>query len=303
MSVQIPTSFVQSYKANVMHLVQQKGSKLRGCVRIENLVGKRGFYEQVGAVDVAWKTSRHADTPRADTPHARRSVTSQTAIYSDLIDQEDRIRMLIDPAGPYTTAGMYAMGRAMDDKIIEAALATAYTGEDGTTQTSYDSNMTVGIQVVDPGVSSADTGLNIAKLIQAKQNLDANDVDPDEERFIVVNARQMSSLLKTTQVTSADYNSVKALVQGHIDTFLGFKFKMTNRITTDSNSDDEVLYWAKSGMLLAIGQDVKVDIGPRRDKNNATQVHLMMDIGATRMEEEKVGKILCDPGASPTTDA
>jgi hypothetical protein len=129
--------------------------------------------------------------------------------WADLIDDEDRIRLLVDPTGPYAQAAAFAMGRAIDDAIIDAADGTAYTGVAGGTSTSYDSNMTVDVQV---GISpAADTGLNIGKLRAAKQNLDANDVDPDIERFMVINAKQLQNLLAITELTSSDYNTVKAL--------------------------------------------------------------------------------------------
>jgi len=211
--------------------------------------------------------------------------------------------MLIDPTSQYAEAAAMAMGRAMDDSIIAAALGTAYTGEDGSTSTSSDTNMTVGVQTVWPGVSAADTGLNVAKLIAAAKNLGANDVDPDEEKYLAVNARQISSILKDEKLSSNDYNILRPLVDGKVATYMGFTFLPTNRITTDGNGDDEVLYWAKGGLLLGVGADIQTKIGERADKNYATQVFTSMSIGATRMEEVRVGKILCDPGASPTTDA
>lgn len=299
MSTQITTAHVQQYKSNVEFLVQQKGSRLRGAVRVESQVGKNAFYDQIGVASAQELVTRHADTPRMDTPHARRRVTLRDFVYADLIDQEDMIRILIDPAGKYTTAAMWALGRSMDDIIIEAVQATAYTGETGSSTTSYDSGMTVDVQVRDTGVSASDWGLNVAKLIEAKRLLDANDVDPDEPRYIAVNATQMASLLKTTKATSADYASVKALVKGEIDSFMGFKFLQTNRITQDANSDDNCPFWARDGLLLAIGRDIMADIGPRRDKNNATQVLCKMSIGATRMQEDKVGYIECDVSTGP----
>jgi len=303
MSVQITTAFVQQYKANVYHLTQQKGSKLRRGVRVESVTGKNGYYDQIGATSARKRTSRHADTPRMDTPHSRRRVALEDYDWADLIDNEDQIRMLIDPTSQYAEAAAMAMGRAMDDAIIAAALATAYTGEDGSTTTSYSSGMTVGIQTVWPGVTPADTGMNVAKLIEAGKLLGQNDVDPDEERYVAINARQISSLLKDDKLSNNDYNVLRPLVDGKVAQYMGFMFLPTNRITVDGNSDDEVLYWAKGGMLLGVGQDIQTKIGERPDKNYATQVFTSMSIGATRMEEVRVGKILCDPGASPTTDA
>ena len=44
---------------------------------------------------------------------------------------------------------------------------------------------------------------------------------------------------------------------------------------------------------MAVGADINVDIGPRRDKRNSTQVYSSASFGATRMEEGKVLEIKC----------
>ncbi|MCB0221638.1 MAG: hypothetical protein KDH09_18220, partial [Chrysiogenetes bacterium] len=221
------------------HLTQQKTSKLRRACRVESVTGKNAFYEQIGSTAARVRTSRHADTPRMDTPHARRRVSLQSYDWADLIDHEDRVRMLIDPASPYASAASMAMGRAMDDLIIAAADGTAYTGVDGSTSTSYDSNMTVDVQVRWPGVSADDCGLNVAKILEAAKLLGQNDVDPDEEKYLVVNARQIKSLLQDTKISSADFNAVKPLVSGEVSMFGGFTIIPCNRIGTDGNSDDK----------------------------------------------------------------
>lgn len=209
MSVQITTAMVEQYAANVSHLAQQKGSRLRGAVRVETVVGKNAFFEQLGSVAARKRTSRHSDTPQMDTPHARRRVSLVDYDYADLIDNEDRVRTLVDPTGPYAQAAAFSLGRAMDDEIITAADGAANTGVDGSTSTAYDSSMTVDVQV---GISpAADTGLNVGKLRAAKENLDAGDVDPEMPRFCIINAKQLSNLLAETEVTSSDFNTVKAL--------------------------------------------------------------------------------------------
>jgi hypothetical protein len=297
-SVQVTTSMVEQYRSNVEFLVQQKGSVLRSTVGMETVTGKTAFFEQIGATAARRRTSRHADTPRMDTPHSRRRVALSDYDWADLIDQEDKVRTLIEMSSPYATAAMWAMGRAMDDEIIAAADGTAYTGESGSTSTAYDTAMDVAITERAAGVSSSDLGLNVAKLITAKQLLDANEVDPDEPRTIVVNARQLKSLMNDDRATSADYAAVKALVRGEIDTFMGFKFVRTERIGL-SGSNDKVLYFAKSGLKLGVGRDMTTRIAERPDKNHATQVFVAMSIGATRMQETKVGRILCHPTNGP----
>ena len=284
MSVQITTAFVEQYKSNVFHLAQQKGSKLRDAVRTESIVGKSHFFERIGSTAAVKRTSRHADTPRVDTPHSRRKVTMDDYDWADLIDDSDKVRLLISPQSEYAKAGAYAMGRTMDDVIIAAATGNAFGGVSGGSTIALPAGQKI---------AHGSTGLTIAKLISAKETLDAANVDPDEARTLVCSAKQISDLLGTTQITSADFNSVKALVQGDIDTFMGFKFIRSERLGTDSNGNRQVLAFTNTSMGLALGKDIQTKISERADKNYSTQVYLCMTIGATRVEDEKVIEIAC----------
>jgi len=284
MSVQITTAFVEQYKSNVFHLAQQKGSKLRDAVRTESIVGKSHFFERIGSTAAVKRTSRHADTPRVDTPHSRRKVTMDDYDWADLIDDSDKVRLLISPQSEYAKAGAYAMGRTMDDVIIAAATGNAFGGVSGGSTIALPAGQKI---------AHGSTGLTIAKLISAKEKLDAANVDPDEARTLVCSAKQISDLLGTTQITSSDFNSVKALVQGDIDTFMGFKFIRSERLGTDSNGNRQVLAFTNTSMGLALGKDIQTKISERADKNYSTQVYLCMTIGATRVEDEKVLEIAC----------
>ena len=101
MSSQITEAFVQQYSNNVQMLSQQKGSLLRGVVDVESVVGKHAYFERIGAVSAQKRVSRHSDTPQIDTPHSRRRVSMADYEWADLIDQQDRVRTLIDPTSSY----------------------------------------------------------------------------------------------------------------------------------------------------------------------------------------------------------
>jgi len=281
MSSQVTTAFVQQYSANVQMLSQQMGSLLRDKVRVESITGKNAFLDQVGSVTAVEKTSRHSDTPQIDTPHARRRISLADYEFADLIDQSDKVRLLIDPTSSYAQAAAMAMGRAIDDVIITAALGTAYTGETGSTSTANAN------QIV-----HASAGLNIAKLRTAKQTLDLSDVDPSIPRHIIVSPKQISDLLNITEVTSSDFNTVKALANGEINTYLGFNFIVSNRLSL-SGTTRSCIAFAQDGLALGIGKDVNARIDERADKSYATQVYYCMSIGATRMEEDKVVEVQC----------
>ena len=279
MSNQITTAFVQQYSNNVQMLSQQKGSLLRSAVDVETVVGKNAFFDQVGVASAVKRTTRHADTPQMDTPHARRRVSLVDYEYADLIDNQDKIRTLIDPTSAYASAAAYALGRAQDDEIIAALSGTAYTGETGSVATALPGSQ----QITESGTN----GLTIAKLRSAKEILDAASVDPSIARYIAVSPKQITDLLGTTEVTSSDFNSVKALANGEVNSFLGFNFIVSNRLTSAS-SKRLCLVWAMDGCKMAIGQDLMTRIDERSDKGYAHQVYVCQSIGAKRMEEDKV---------------
>ena len=284
MSTQITTAFVNQFSANVQMLSQQMGSLLRNAVDTESVNGEKAFFDQVGQAAAVLRTSRHADTPLVETPHTRRMVTMSDYEYADLIDDSDKVRLLVDPTSTYSRAAAAAMGRAMDDVIIAAALGTAQTGKDGSTSTALPAGQKIAV---------ASSGLTIAKLVSAKELLDAASVDPSIPRHIVVSPKQISDLLNNTTVTSSDFNTVKALAQGEINSFVGFNFIVSNRLTTDGSGDRQVIAFAGDGIKLAVGKEPAARIDERADKSYSTQVYYCQTIGATRMEEEKVIEIAC----------
>ena len=282
MSTQITTAFVEQYSSNIQMLSQQKGSLLRDKVRLESVTGKNAFFDQVGSVTATVRSSRHSDTPQADTPHSRRRVSLVDYEFADLIDDLDKVRMLVDPTSSYALAAAYAMGRAMDDAIIAAATGSADTGVAGGTAVALPSSQII--------AEAGTAGLTIAKLRQAKEIIDLADVDPSLPRHIIVSPKQITDLLGTTEVTSSDFNTVKALAQGDINSFLGFNFIVSNRLAVATQIRDCIAF-VSDGIGLAVGKDSTARIDERADKGYATQVYYSAAFGATRMEEDKVVKI------------
>ena len=279
MSSTITEAFVQQYSNNVQMLSQQKGSLLRGVVDVESVVGKHAYFERIGQVSAQKRVSRHSDTPQIDTHHSRRRVSMSDYEFADLIDQQDRVRTLIDPTSQYALAAAYAMGRSMDDEIISAVAGDAFGGETGSTTIA----LPAGQKITESGTD----GLTIAKLRSAKEIMDSQSIDPSIPRTIVISPKQVTDLLGTTEVTSSDFNTVKALANGEINTFLGFNFIVSNRLTS-SNSKRLCLAFTNDAVKLALGKDVMTRIDERSDKGYSTQVYVCMTMGATRLEDEKV---------------
>ena len=283
----ITTAFVQQYKDNITQLVQQKMTKLRGTVRVDtDFTGEFKFYDQLGSTTMVLKTSRNQDTPSIDPDHQRRRIGKADYIHAVLLDKEDQLSMIVDPKSAYSESAAMAAGRQIDDVIIAAYIADAPSGKTGSGTTTFDSNFKV-------AVSGA--GLTKNKLIEAKELLDDEDVE-EEDRVCVLTPRQVSDLLKTTEATSADFNTVRALVNGEINTWLGFGFVRisSNRLPVLSGTSNRGIYcYHRNAMQLAIQKEPSVRIDERPDKYYLWQVFMSLTIGAVRLEEKRIVEIAC----------
>lgn len=294
MSFQITENMVQQYANNFRMLYQQKTSRLRPFCQMEaGIVGQSKSVERMGAAEAYDITSRHADTKFVEVPHSRRWIDLADKGWAELIDKLDKVRLLADPAAGYAAMANAALNRAMDDTIIAAARGNART------------NSGLSVLPSTQKVAVGSSNLTLAKLLTVKEILDGNEVDDDgtmgmdgqgatPSRVMVVNTKMLTSLYGTTEIKSIDYNSVKALANGQIDTFLGFKFIRSERLPKDGTATTGyALAWSKTCVALGIGQEISTSVDRRPDKNNAWQVFADMSIGAVRTEDEGVVEVAC----------
>ncbi len=292
MSDFITTAFVQEYKATTELLLQQKDTRFRAAVTTDGYTGKAASaVEQFGSAAARKRTTRYQDTPNLDLEQAKRWVFPVDYDWGRLIDNPDRLRMLIDPTSPITQAGAAGMMRAMDDEIIEAFFATAKVGENGTEDEAFDTaNFQVGVNV--GGTASS---LNVAKLQDAMRKImGAYKGEVDEPIWCAISSFEHDALLKEIQVTSRDFNGGQpVLVDGRITRFMGANFIISERLEI-SGGNRLIPYWTATGMHMGLWEDLMVSIDRRPDKSNAWQVYLNMTIGSTRLQQGKVIQILCD---------
>jgi hypothetical protein len=272
--------WVEAFKDEMWHLAQQKSSKLRGKVRTRSITGDATYAERLAASDPVEKATRHTTTPLLDLSHSRRKITMTDWLWSDLVDAEDKRRMLVDPVSAYTTNAGMSMGRKWDDLIIAAAVGSSYDGTG--TEVVFDTT--------NQQVAAGTTGMTIAKLTEAKYILDSNDVD-QMGRCIVISPQELSQLLNTTEITSADYNTVRALVKGEINTFMGFEFIVSTRLTDDATNRN-CFAFQKDAMLLAVNKDTEIRRDERPDLSYALQVFARFTANAGRIDDAGVVSIL-----------
>jgi len=305
MSQQIPIAFVDQVKANILMLSQQKAAPLRVACRAESVVGDTMYVERLGPKDAQPRGARHGETPISDADHTRRKLSMlDYVVPADIIDKPDKLKMLIDPQSPYAQNQMFSLHRQISDVIITALGASVYGGhEGGTTITNYavgecrliESDGTV-VTAGSDWSDTTETPLTIAKLLTCKQLLDDANVDEDRQRYFLCNPYNLNQLMNTTEVKSSDYNTVKALSQGYVDTFMGFKFIKSTRLAADDTDTGatKCYAFAQDAIVLAVAEEPTVHIDPRPDLLNSTQIYSTLSIGATRVEGPAVVGITLD---------
>lgn len=290
MSNLITVARVQQYRNNVEIKYQRMGSLLRDSVRYQEIKAKYHFWELLAQTAAVKKTTRHGATILVNSQHQRRRSEFSDYEWADLIDSEDKLRMLIEPESDYVTNAAYAMGRALDTEIIAAFDATAYEGETGSTSTAWATEAPAANIIANGG-----TGLTVGKLRSAMQALDSANV-PNGDRFIAISPIGKQDLLEDAQVTSTDFNTVRALVNGEIDTYMGFKFIVHTGLSKASNIRT-LWAWHKNAIGVHTPNELSVDVGPRRDLSNSTQVLVKGSYGAVRIQASGVVQIDIDESA------
>lgn len=267
----------QAYSQNIMQLAQQKYSKLMNTVYMkENVRGKTFFQDQIGAWAMEVKGSRNTQTPNNDPTLARRRGTMVDYHDNRLLDRGDELKTISDPRSAYTIAAAQSLGRKIDEVIITTAINSADTGETGSVVVTQ-GNIILGTA----------SSMTLARVVAVKAQLDNQDVDM-EDRFFVITPAALDNLLNTTAATSSDYNSVKALVRGEIDTWMGFKWIMSTRIAAVSSSTLIGIAYQRYGLCLAMADQPMVRTDERTDLSYSWQVYYELNIGCVRLEENRV---------------
>lgn len=313
-STTIGTNFVKQFGSTLELLAQTKGGKFDGKCLEDSIQGEEKYYDQLNAVYASEVIDRYGDSPTSDITHDRRRVVATPYDVGLMLDRFDKVQMLTNPESEYVQQINYALQRKKDIEFIKGALGTAYSGKAGGTSNALAAANSIGLADGD-----ANAGLTKARVLATRTYFEENNIDladPMNKPYMVLAPQQIEDLLLLTEVTSADYNTVKALVSGELNTWCGFEFIVTNLLpyTTDAANQTVYLSWSasdvpvdtgstdvracfayvKSGIRRVVNPSIEVDIEKRGDKRFNWYAYGCMRTGAVRMEEEKVAIIGCD---------
>lgn len=245
MSKNLSNAAVQEFDSEVKHAFQTS-TKLRDCVTVRTgVTGDAYKFTRMGK-GLANQKATQADVTPMDIDHARQTASLanwNAPEYTDIFDQAE---VNFDEKQELAQTIAFALGRRLDQIIIDSMAAVTFS--------TTPANIDQGYQIDAGGAQ-----FTLAKLLKASRYLSERGV-PESDRYIAYTAEDRENLLDTTEVGSSDYNTVKTLVQGEIDTFMGFKFKLIDTRDENGLAANTAYAWHKSAVGLAIGMDVQTRI-------------------------------------------
>lgn len=271
MSTSITSAFTALYIPELKEAYQQKGSKLRNCVRLKTgVIGSTAVFQK-GGKGSAGKKTRHGNVPLMNADHTNVTATLEDWYAADYLDKLDELKTNIDEMKFTANAGAYALGRKVDSLIT-----TVLDSGAGTTD------------------SASTLGLTKARILKAFQTLNGLDVPDDGNRFAVVGPHQWNELLNIGEFKSSDYVGDKYpwLKGTESRSWLGINWMFHSGLPNASNVT-KCFIWHRDAVGLAEGMDVKVftDWVPEKA---AHLVNNMMSAGAVAIDGDGIYEIDCD---------
>ena len=277
MSISLSNAFVTLFDAEVKQAYQGKAMLVPAVRQRRGVEGSTVKFPKVGR-GVATIRVPQTDVTPLNVGFSSVTLTLadyNAAEYSDIFSQA---KVNFDERQELVQVVAGAMGRRQDQMILDALTASS-------------TSLTVA-----NSIGGSNTNMNVAKLREAKRLLDKGNVPPDG-RNILIHANGLANLLSETSVTSSDFNSVKALVQGDIDTFLGFKFhvlgdRSEGGLAIDGSLDRTCFAFHKDAVGYGEGIAMRTEINYIAEKTSWL-VNEVFSAGAVAIDDEGIVKITC----------
>lgn len=278
MSTSLSTAAIASFDADVKHAYQERG-KLRDTVRVKTgVVGSTHRFPKLGA-GLATRRVKQTDVVPMNLQHTNATATLEDWNAAEYTDVFDDAKTNISERQELADSIAKAISRREDQLIIDALEATSTT------------------LTVASSVGGSNTDLNVDKLRRASRLLGDNGVGEDEEITYVGSYVGREALLGETETTSADYNTVRALVNGDINSFMGMMFKwIATRAEggLDLTGGDRTTFaYAKSAIGHAVGMDQRMEVNYIPTKTSWL-ANMLFSAGSIEIDAGGVVEVTCD---------
>lgn len=293
--------FLNLFNDNLLNELQQEGSRLINIFPRERMKGQKAYFDKIGVTTSHQKTTRLQSITPDEENYERRLLTFLTRYATYTPDINDLMDMVADPTSDLLRNMANSLGRDMDTIIMDAIGGVAVVQSNGsTTNTALPAGQIIAVNDItfDLDLSAGDKGLTPGKLMKAQKLLKQNYAGGD---FVVIApAGQLANVLAHARASSGDYVTARPLESAGFEPalagYLGMNFIHYEETGVDSNLDEKVFVVARNAVKIGERMPLTTKLAPRVDiVGHPQQLHSLFDMGATRMFEEAVVQIACDP--------
>jgi hypothetical protein len=275
MAINVSTAFVDLFDSEVKQAYQAE-SVLRGTMRTRTgVAGNTVKFPTIGK-GVATLRVPQTDVTPLNVTYGQVTATMEDYIAAEYSDIFQQSHINFDERSELVQVVSKSIARRMDQIMIDAL------------------NAATGTTAVATSIGGAATNMNIEKLRATAKAMNEKNV-PSEGRNLLMHASQLDSLLGETEITSQDFASVKALVQGEINTFMGF-----NILTVGDRDEGGIpkpstrtcFAWHKDAMGYAESMAQKTEVNYIPEKTSFL-VSSMFSAGSVSIDGAGIVKISC----------
>jgi|TARA_R110000824_G_scaffold117635_3_gene269695 hypothetical protein len=275
----ISPAFVTIFDSEVKQAFQAS-RQLAGMVREKMVTGDTVKFNKLSSGVASVRTPQTEVTPM-NLSYSLVTATMTDYIASEYSDIFNQSHVSFSDRSELSQAVGNAIGRRLDQVVIDALDAAT--------------SVAVANTVAEDGTTGSASDMNTGKIRAAKAALDANNVPPDN-RVLIMHANSLEALLSQTSATSSDFNSVRALVDGSLSTWLGMDVVMLGDRTeggmTKDGSNDRLAYaFHKSALGLGMAMNQKTEVNYIPDRTSYL-VSSMFSGGAVAIDDGASGGIV-----------
>ena len=274
MAQNVTAAFVDLFDSEVKQAYQAE-SILRGTMRTRTgVAGNTVKFPKIGK-GVATIRVPQTDVTPLNVTYAQVTATMSDYIAAEYSDIFQQSHINFDERSELVQVVSKSIARRMDQLCIDALVGNA-----GTT--------------VATSIGGATTNMNIEKLRATAKAMNAKNV-PSEGRYLLMHASQLDAMLGETEITNQDFATVKALVRGEVNAFMGF-----NILTMGDRDEGGVpkpstrscFAWHKDAMGYAESMSQKTEVNYVPDKTSFL-VASMFSAGSVAIDTDGIVQINC----------
>jgi len=277
MSINLSAVAVTEFDSMVKHAYANAGLLKNAVTLRNNVVGDTYKFRRMGK-GLANQKASSADVTPMNVGHEFKTATLanwNAPEFTDIFDAQD---VNFDEKQELASTIAGALGRRCDQLVIDAMDAST---------------------PLTTAVPAGGTNLTIAKVSDAQVELRDQGV-PNTELFAVIEAGGLGGLLADEKATSSDYQAIKALVSGEINTLVGFQFiiletRAEGGLTEAANIVDS-WFFQRPSVGLAVGIDMKTEINYVPEKTSWL-TNGMLKAGSVVRDEGGLVKVQYDKTA------